>query len=647
MYSEARPQGGVRSFLVQEFIRKCYHVRMPQLDPNVWIEGGWYVDFDQLDQFRIIGPNNHLYCALIDAPRHRLAIDSVVASADGKLTVTGRWLKSTLNLYYPVMGDMRTMRGLVVNDKTGELLTFLELRRHETSESVPMWIHRSQGADGKALVFRRSYGEHWYGTTFRFPKSVNLTAISRPFGGFKLEAKNRREIPFTIIADTNDLPEATYHCSVVPAEAVEWSIFKKDAPTVRSFWKRSKIEVDHLITWGKTSGDRFGTVFPRDWLESILLGAGDIPSDIVDAMICRCLANVDSTGRMWHEDVVGEYRYRHQLAGRDLFDRKMVDIEPLVLLALRYASPNLWANHEAVGKLRKVATYVVSHARRKLLIAFKRRPHSKRVADEPYYVVGDWRDSTWAYKKIHPHIAPFDVSAVLYPEALKEIALVQRKLTLRIPDLAKLVQRWSGKAGLYAFVNPDKLPAYALAIYNFKQDTRTPTRKLKLPALKVNHLDECYRYALGEGTEAELVSFCKRLRDPQYFWTASGPTLVAANNGMGYTSQEYHGVVVWTKQVAFTVMGLVRHLERAGSARWAASSRSLIRTTALDLCRTMIDAFRQLKAIPELHYDDHGTPHLFTDQQAVGERMSKVQLWSAVGARRIFREYAKLLRQQP
>ncbi len=617
---------------------------MPQLDANLWIEGGWYVDFDQLDQFRILGPNNHLYCALIDAPRHRLAIDTVATTPDGKLEVTGRWLKNTFNLYYPVMGDMRTMRGLVVDEKTGEHKTFLELRKRETSQSVPMWIHRSQGATGKALVFRRSYGEHWYGTTFHFPKSINVTAIARPFGGFKLEARGKREIPFTITADTNDQTEAAYRCSVVPAEAVDWSAYGKDAATVRNFWKRSKIEVDHLITWGKTSGDRFGTVFPRDWLESILLGAGDIPADIVDAMICRCLANVDSTGRMWHEDVVGEYRYRHQLAGRDLFDRKMVDIEPLVLLALRYASPNLWANRDAVAKLRKVATYVVAHARRKLLIAFKRRPRSAQMPGEPYYLVGNWRDSTWAYKKVHPHVAPFDVSGVLYPEALREIALLQRKLKLQVPGLATLVKRWSTKASLFAFTNGDRLPAYALAIYNFKQDLRTPTSKLKLPLLKVNHLDECYRYALGEGTEAELVSFCKRLQDPHYFWTGSGPTLIAANNGLGYTSQEYHGLVVWTKQVAFTVMGLTRHLDRAAARHWAPSTSALLHTTARDLCRTMVHAFAKLKAIPELHYDDHGTPHLFTDQQAVGERMSKVQLWSAVGARRIFREYAKLSR---
>lgn len=619
---------------------------MPQLEPNLWIEGGYYVDFDQLDQFRIIGPNNHLYCGFIDAPRHRLAIDKLETTPEHKLVVSGRFLKSTFNIYNPVMGDMRTMRGLVVDEKTGELKTFLELRKHETSQSVPMWIHRSQGKDGKALVFRRSYGDKWYGTTFHFPTWVNITAIQRPFGGFKLEARGKKHIPFTITADTNDLLEHTYHCAVQPAEAIEWGVFGKEAKVIKKFWQRSKVETDHLITWGKTSGDRFGTVFPRDWMESVLLGAGDIPSDIVDAMISVCLENVDSRGRMWHEDVVGEYKYRHQLSGRDLFDRKMIDIEPLVILALRYTSANFWTNTEALTKLRRMAKYVIANARKKHFIAFKRKPKSHQTVDEPYYVVGNWRDSTWAFKKMHPHIAPFDVNAALYPEALRELQLLSTKLKLPAAELVSLTKRWGRQHEHFAMVNADNLPAYALAAYDMSSNAYSASRKVHYQQLKVNHLDECYRYALGEGTEAELTSYCKRLLDKQYFWTASGPMLIAANNGLGYTSQEYHGLVVWTKQVAFAVMGLTRHLEQSKARQWSSTSQKLLRTTATKICQTMVATFAKLNAIPELHYDDHGTPHLFTDQQAVGERMSKVQLWSAIGARRIFREYYRLLRQK-
>ncbi|MEK7570232.1 MAG: hypothetical protein AAB515_02225 [Patescibacteria group bacterium] len=620
---------------------------MPQLEPNLWIEGGYYIDFDQLDQFRILGPNNHLYCGFIDAPRHRLAIDKLETTPEQKLVVTGRFLKSTFNLYNPVMGDMRTMRGLVVEEQTNKLVTFLELRKRETSQSVPMWIHRSQGRDGKALLFRRSYGDKWYGTTFHFPTWVNITAIQRPFGGFKLEARGKKHIPFTITADTNDLTERTYRSSVMPDEAIEWKTFGKEAAVIKKFWQRSKIEADHLITWGKTSGDRFGTVFPRDWMESVLLGAGDIPSETIDAMIIQCLANVDGRGRMWHEDVVGEYRYRHQLSGRDLFDRKMIDIEPLVILALRYTSANFWTNTDALTKLRRMAKYVVANAHKKHWIAFKRKPKSHQTADEQYYLVGNWRDSTWAFKKVHPHLAPFDVNAVLYPEALRELQLLSSKLQLtNAAALATLRKRWDKQSEHFAITNPDTLPAYALAVYGMNSNVYSAGRKVKFQQYKVNHLDECYRYALSEGTETELASYCKRLADKKYFWTASGPLLVAANNSMGYTSQEYHGLVIWTKQVAFALLGLTRHLEQAKSRTWSLSTQKLLRATALDICRRMVSTFAKLNAIPELHFDDRNTPRLFTDQQATGEHMSKVQLWSAIGARRIFREYYKLLKQK-
>ncbi|MFA6588405.1 MAG: hypothetical protein WCT08_05045 [Patescibacteria group bacterium] len=616
---------------------------MPKLDNNLWIEGGYYVDFDQLNQFRILGPNNHLYCGLIDIPRHRIAIDKVEATADQKCVVTGRFLSKSINLYYPTMGDMRTMRGLVVDQQTGTLKSFLELRRTEHSESVPMWIHKSIGSEGKAIVFRRSYGEKWYGITFTFAKNVSMHTLERPFGGFRLEVKTKTQIPFTITATTNDFPEVTYHCSVLPAEAINWKVFGKEAKTIRKFWDRSKVEADHLITWGKTSGDRFGTVFPRDWMESVLLGAGDIPSETIDAMIYRCLANVDSHGRMWHEDAVGEFRYKHQLSGRDIFDRKMIDIEPLTLLALRYASPYFWTNKEAIKKIRLVANFVASRARKKLFIAFKLKPKKYQTKEEPYYLVGNWRDSTWAYKKIHPHIAPFDVNAVLYPQALALMQALYQKLDLNIPDLKKMLQRWEKKLGDFAFQNPDKLTAFALAVYGFPSNVPATSTKTKHQLLKVNHLDECFLYALAWGTETELISFCKRLLSKNYFYTGSGPMLIAANNDLGYTTQEYHGLVIWTQQVGFTVMGLVKHYEHK-KTDWKTSTIQLLRETSLKICKDMIKTFDKLGSIPELHYDDHDMPRLFTDQQAVGERMSKVQLWSAIGARRIFREYYKLLK---
>ncbi len=59
-----------------------------QLEDGLWIAGGYYVDFDEHDQFRIIGPNNHLFCGLVDIPRHRITVSGVSTHDPGSVTVT-------------------------------------------------------------------------------------------------------------------------------------------------------------------------------------------------------------------------------------------------------------------------------------------------------------------------------------------------------------------------------------------------------------------------------------------------------------------------------------------------------------------------------------------------------------------------------
>jgi len=48
--------------------------------------------------------------------------------------------------------------------------------------------------------------------------------------------------------------------------------------------ERTEIELRHLLEWGKTSGDRFGTIFPRDWMEAADLGYHDLASEVRDYM---------------------------------------------------------------------------------------------------------------------------------------------------------------------------------------------------------------------------------------------------------------------------------------------------------------------------------------------------------------------------
>src|SRR3989338_3405901 len=102
-----------------------------QLEKDLWIERGYYVDFDEQGQFRVIGPNNHLYCGLVDIPRHRITISSVTAPDDASVVVKGYLLGPTVNLYYPAMDDIRTVRVLAGAD------SFLTARQKHFDRLVP------------------------------------------------------------------------------------------------------------------------------------------------------------------------------------------------------------------------------------------------------------------------------------------------------------------------------------------------------------------------------------------------------------------------------------------------------------------------------------------------------------------------------
>lgn len=284
-------------------------------------------------------------------------------------------------------------------------------------------------------------------------------------------------------------------------------------------------------------------------------------------------------------------------------------------------------DHEVAQKIRRVAQFIVKQARARKPITFK-----KKSARE-YFPSGNWRDSTWAFKKMSPVIAPFDVNAVFYPKALQILHDKQHLLNLRIPDLHAILEDWLAVKQHYQFTNPDGRTAFALVL--FDQTSKWSTRAGKSNLMKVNHLDESYYFTYLDGTKEEVESFVDRLLDPAYFYTPSGPLLIAKNNTYGFTSDEYHGEVIWTKQVAYALLGLSKHLKTAIIQEWPLPLKRKIKQAIIKTSQNMIRAYDKLGYIPEVHVDDNGKPALPTDPEGV----SRVQLWSAVGARRIFRKY--------
>ena len=611
---------------------------------NLWIVGGYYVDFDELGQFRIIGPNNHLFCGLIDIPRHKIKIDKVNSDRN-KLYIDGVFTGKSINLYYPAMDDIRTMREFATREYADQpFVSFLEIRREHFDKLVPQEVKHRQLNGKEVLEFKRFYGEkYWYKAVFDFKSSdVDIEEINEPYKGYKIICKAEKGAGFKLVASTNDVSRCELK-NLFESCSMDFSIFGDYAKMVEKFWKRTGVEIEHLIIWGKTSGDRFGTIFPRDWMESSDIGVHDLTVGARDYMYKMSLKNVNKKGEGWHEDVVGEYKFQHEMAGRDIFDRRMIDIEPHYIFGLRMLSSNYLVDRRTKEKTRLAAKYVLKKAREKDLILFEELPKKLQTKEEKYYTTGNWRDSGWAYKKVSDRIAPFDVNAVFYPEALRAIKDFQKVLGLKISDIDRLIKKWDKVRNYYRFRNKDGLMAYALALY----DVGGRGSSLKYKKFKVNQLDESYLYTYSDGTKKEIESFCKRLLNKNYFYTDSGPVLIGRKNSFGYTTTDYHGLVIWTKQVSFVVLGLSKHLKRAIIEEWDQELQRLIKKTLLKICLNMIKAFSELDSIPELHYcNGKGKARLWTDQANVGGRMSKVQLWSAVGARRIFRKYYELMMEE-
>jgi len=612
-----------------------------QLEENLWIADGYYIDFDSFGQLRIIGPNNHLYCGLVDIPPHKIKIKNIY-TLNHHLQIEAKFTSPKINLYYPIMEDIRTLRELI-----GDIsISFLQLRYKVLGRAFPRIIKRTNTKTEKKIIFKKPYGDFFYQTEFIFPKNIKIRKINRPLLGFEISLNNKppktsskksKEIEFKIIATTNEINYKSFkHFFLYLAEDLDYKVFGKYKKNVKEIMKRTEIEIEHLISWNKTSGDRFGTVFPRDWMESAVIGIHDLRPEVIKYMYEASLKNVNRKGEGWHEDVIGEYKYEHQISGRDIFDRKMIDIEPNYIIGLNYLPEDFLAKKENNQKMRLVAKYILNEAEKKDFITFKKIPPELKESNEEYYSMGNWRDSEWAFKKIHPIIAPFDVNCVFYPKALKTIKNFKEKLGLesKKKKIEKLIEKWESKKEDYKFYNEDGKIAYALALYDIQG-------KKSFKKMEVNHLDEAYLFTYLDATKEEVKSFCERLLSEKYFYTPSGPTIIARNNKYGYTPEEYHGTVIWTKQTAFCVLGLSRHLKKALSENWPKSLQKLIKNTLLKICEDAIRTFSILKSVPEVHIDKNGKPELFGEKFA-SYKMSKVQLWSAVGARRIIRKYYEL-----
>lgn len=621
---------------------------------DIWIAGAYFAEIDQLGQLRIVGPNNHLYLGSLVAK----GMTITEAELDqGQMRLSGVMEAGAAQWPDPAMGPIRRVRGFI--ELEGRHPSFKEVRSSHPHELLP---EEAQVVSENPLTIRyvRHWWKHWYGTQIRFECAGNY---DRPLKQAQLQAEG--PVRFELITICDEVPQPALVGAVSPPQ----SEIPADEAFYESLSQRSAAEINHLVAFNKTSGFEYGTVFPRDWMEAADLGGELLSLSARQHMYSKALEFVAEDGSGWHENIVGEQLFESseqyqqmrgsfaELVGKstervleglkhwidenqpDLVTRHMIDIEPHYLLGLRHLD---WNSLEAADqeRLRRVARWVIRTAKRQPLITFKKIPPiEKRHAEERYYGVGNWRDSGRAFKLVHPIIAPYDVNAVFYPQALREIADHARDLEMTPEEIEPLIRKWERVKERYRFKNPDGSTAFALALY----DVHVQNNQLRYRQLTVNHLDESYDYFYGDPSEEEAISFCQRLLDPEYFYTPSGAMLVGAQEDF-YTTLHYHGKVIWTKQTAYTVAGLRRTLQR--HPEWKPATLELISRAARLTAASSLKAFAELDGAPELHYDLEGQAHFYNDQPKAEGPMNKVQLWSAVGALRIMTDYQALLAQE-
>lgn len=628
-----------------------------RLSQSLWIEGPYYIEYDHHRQLNIVGPNNHLHFGSRDLYADKLEIDNVETGPDGRVRLTGQLQGPLTFLPDPVIGHIRKVRKLI---EKPEKPNYAQATREHPGQLVPSYIGYEQTEDDTVIYYRRLYGEHWYGVRLELDPDVRLERSDRR-QGFRISAKTWPQ-PFTILPQTDQIPRLQRIERILRRE--EPDLTKLKADWMQAFWRRTTVEIDHMISYGKTSGYDYGTVFPRDWMESADLGRLDLEPRTARYMYERSMEHIDRNGEGWHEEIIGEYKFEERRTIQKLesqldelineteqtrehlksliqqaqalyINRNMVDIEPRYMLGLDLVLSG-GRRPEILDRLRRVAAYLVGQAKSNSVITFKEIPVMlRRHRNDRYYQAGNWRDSELAFKRVHPVIAPYDVNVVFYPQALKVMRRHWRLLQLDKSVIDRLVKKWDAvkMKERYRFINPDGEAAYALALY----DVRENRGRLRYQQLAVNHTDEAYELFYGSPTEAEVTSLCRRLLSRNYFYTPSGPTVVGAKDG--YETWQYHGRVIWTKQTAYLVAGLRRLLDDPQTKGWSEDATRLIKRALKTSAETSFWAWAQLDAIPELHIDDHGRAAFYIDQPHPEGPMNTVQLWSSVGARRIIRAY--------
>lgn len=589
-----------------------------------FIKGNYYFDIDHLNQFRITGPGNHLFLGWSIPSEVEVNVEGY-EMRDDSLYIELMFNSAYLSTAVPLVSDIRTIRSYT-EQKTPRL-TYQELVQQNISDVLPDKVELRIVEGKPELEVSNTYYDdegilRKYGCVLSFPRDSEVS-----YNDQRLTVSSAKDLACQITLISN-----------ISTQILTNQVFKQDDiynqitdEAVKDFYFQSTEQVEHLITTEKTSSFEYGTIFPRDWIESADLGRADFTQSTIDYMYEQSMKHISEKGEGWHEDIIGRLKSKVSDESQHI-DRKMIDIEPRYIMGFYNLSKKFLTEEKNREKLYLVSQYLLKNAEEQDLITFK------KVADNPnqYHFVGNWRDSYLAFPRQKSPLAPYDVNCVFYPISLKIIKRYHEYFYVDdVRRLNELIEKWDQQKTKFRMYHPNGIIGYALALHGSKnKQVTTP------------HLDESYDLYYGSPSLEEVVSFTKKLVDPEYFYTPVGPMLVASDDE-DFSTKEYHGKVIWPKQAAYAVAGLAKQYRRGQREYWPWQVMNLMREALMKTCHACFRGWHELGAVPELYYYDEkeDKAKFYTDQADYEGQMSLIQLWSAVGCRRIIREYVTLINE--
>ncbi|KAF7194684.1 hypothetical protein HII31_03946, partial [Pseudocercospora fuligena] len=404
-------------------------------------------------------------------------------------------------------------------------------------------------------------------------------------------------------------------------EPLSNSVLSKDAGNMPNPEDSSAVQSLELLSYTKgllAGAWKFLTYFGRDSMIATLLLKPVLSDEGIEAALSAVLERLNSaTGDVCHEETIGDYatllNLQRNLSGPEATKPgctyQMIDTNyylPIVLEAQFLESPDgqkrasAFRGKKAIldfgnvgltyGKLAEINAAAVMNATQ----AFAQTQIKENLIHiKKGEVVGQWRDTSYG---IGGGRIPYDVNSALAPAALQSVSRLSDagwypnhdwskeaadrarvfeehsldffKVVVPREEARSLVVQYAKSAG-YGFLSNSAHIDADVIFHGLSLDGNS-----NQPIVRVMNTDDCFRLFLLTNTtnQTQLTAFLNQtatnIREPFPVGLMSSIGLFIANPAYGgdpvyaknFTGSVYHGVVVWSWQLAMMAAGLERQL---------------------------------------------------------------------------------------